>query len=80
MTCHACERAESNPRTGLYQANCPECKARALANSPQYFESAMAGVITTGYRTALESAFGADWKNAHANVKAWSERLKKETT
>lgn len=35
MTCHACELAEQNPRTGVYVVGCPECQARELAQSPE---------------------------------------------
>jgi len=38
MTCPACERAQENPRTGLYQAKCISCEARAMAQSPGAFQ------------------------------------------
>lgn len=38
--CPACERAESNPLTGIYQAGCMHCDARAIAQSPAALEKA----------------------------------------
>lgn len=34
MTCNACEKAQENARTGLYEASCVECWCRAMAQSP----------------------------------------------
>lgn len=76
MTCEACEHAKDNPQTGMYQANCRECTARALANSPQYFDAMKAEAITPAYRSALQSAFGQDWKAGHERVKHWAARIK----
>lgn len=76
MTCEACHQAKTNPRTGMYQANCHECTARALANSPQYFDAMKAEAITPAYRSALQAAFGADWKQGHENVKQWAQKIK----
>lgn len=79
MTCEACQRAEAHPRTGMYQANCQECTARALANSPQYFDAMKAEAITPAYRDALQSAFGQDWKAGHERVKHWARRIKESS-
>lgn len=35
MNCPACERAEHVPTTGIFQANCLKCEARAVAQSPE---------------------------------------------
>ncbi len=34
MNCEDCERAERKPATGRFNANCLDCTARALAQSP----------------------------------------------
>jgi len=33
--CPACERAEKNIRTGIFQAHCMPCEARAIAVGPE---------------------------------------------
>lgn len=80
MTCPACQRANTKPNTGMIQAGCPGCTARDLARGPLYFESAQAGAITPTYRKALERAYGENWKEGHAQVKDWAERLRKGGT
>jgi hypothetical protein len=35
LTCEACTRAEHNPETGIYHADCMGCQARSVAQSPQ---------------------------------------------
>lgn len=77
MTCKACETAQKNPRTGMFQAGCPECSARALASGIPFFESGRASKILPAYRQALEKSFGDDWQSGHAKVKEWAKRLKK---
>ena len=76
MTCEACTAAEQDPRTGLYQAHCPDCKVRMVANGLHLFEASKAGRMTPGYRKELERLFGDDWEGAHLRVKAWRERIK----
>lgn len=73
--CEPCSIAKVNARTGHYSANCRACKARALAQAPQFFESIAAEAITPAYRDSLQAAFGAGWKEAHAEVRAWHERI-----
>jgi hypothetical protein len=77
MTCPACESAEQNPTSGLYQANCDGCRVRAIAGGRELFEASKAGRITPEYRRALQGLFGDDKvEEAHARVKAWREKLK----
>jgi hypothetical protein len=76
MTCTACLSAESDPMSGLYQANCDECKARIIANGRELFEASKAGKITPEYEEVLKRMFGDEWRAAHLRVKAWKERLK----
>lgn len=80
MTCPACQRADTEPNTGMIQAGCPGCTARELARSPQYFQSERAGAFTPAYRKALERAYGENWKEGHAQAKEWAARLRKGAT
>ncbi len=75
MICESCDRAATNPHTGWFNADCPECSARALAGGPDFFESKTGGRLTSTYRHALEAAFGEAWKAGHERVKAWAERM-----
>ena len=75
MICESCTRAATNPRTGWFNADCPECAARALAGGPEHFESKRDKRITPAYRAALEAVFGDAWKAGHERVKAWAQRL-----
>ncbi len=36
MTCPACDRAQTKPTSGIYQANCRGCEVRAIAQSPDH--------------------------------------------
>lgn len=76
MTCEACTAAEQDPRTGLYQAHCPDCKVRMVANGKPFFMAEQAGRLTAEYKRVLTLAFGDDWEGAHLRVKAWRERIK----
>ncbi len=75
MDCEACLRAETNPRTGWMRADCLECAARSIANSPAFYQSTEADAITPTYRAALWAFFGNDWREGHARVKAWKARI-----
>ena len=75
-TCPACTEFASNPQTGSYRAQCLECKARSIANSPLYFEASQAEAITPAYRSALQRAFGGAWLEFHQRVKAYAELIK----
>lgn len=76
MTCEACAIAKTNPCTGRYGANCPECKARALANGFDLFESKRAGVKSLQYAEALRRVFGEGKEEAgHERVRAWAKKI-----
>lgn len=76
MICSACQTAEKNPATGRYSADCGECKARALANSFDLFESKRQGIKSPEYAAALRKVFGEGNEGAgHERVKAWSKRI-----
>ena len=76
VMCEACLRAAVNPQTGRYTAQCRECEARSLANTPAYSIAARADAITVGYRDALMTVFGQDhWRSGHVRVKYWAEKI-----
>lgn len=75
MSCADCTTAEANPRSARYTRDCDECRARAFANSPEYFDSARAEAMTPAYRSALQLTFGANWKHAHTRVRFHSDRI-----
>lgn len=77
MTCPACQEAERNPLTGMYQSGCLECSARALSHGPAYFDAARSDSMTPAYRDALQATFGENWRAGHEAVKAWAQRRAK---
>lgn len=56
MTCPECLAAVADPHHGIYIADCQGCRARALAKSPGFFESRIAGKQTPIYRKALKAS------------------------
>lgn len=56
MNCEACTTARTHPLSGFYRAGCAECQARALAQSPQFFDAVAAEAITPGYEFLLGKA------------------------
>jgi len=75
MNCPGCAIAETNPHTHVVYANCRACDARSLATWPEFHESVAAECITPAYRSALQPVFGNGWKEAHAEVRRWVERM-----
>jgi len=67
--CEACQRAQ-NGFTGLFYADCTECKARMLSQSLPFWSASKQGKMTPEYRNALDAAFGDWWKAGHEMVKA----------
>jgi hypothetical protein len=77
MSCQACERADANPLSGRYQADCKGCAARALAQGPELFASVTTKTATPEYEAALTKVFGAGQEAAgHESVKQWRKRIK----
>jgi hypothetical protein len=58
--------------------HCPSCEARALAVSHIYEQSAAAGTMTKEYRKSLGQVFGERWKDGHAMVKKWADKMKEQ--
>jgi hypothetical protein len=73
--CPACKQAESNIRTGHFNADCLDCIARSLAQSPTFFDSMNTDTITPTYRSALWAFFGEHWREGHEKVKQQAARL-----
>lgn len=77
MTCPACTAAEANPLTGRYTADCTSCKARALANGRELFDSLAQRKRTPEYTAALTKVFGAGNEAAgHERVRQWSRKIR----
>jgi hypothetical protein len=82
MSCHPCTRAEKNPLAGMYQADCPNCRARAFAHGQAMFEAEQAGKKTKRYKAALKTVFGedkADQDAGHLASRAWAKKIKQHT-
>lgn len=74
--CNACEIAESNPLTGLFNMLCDACNARHLAQSPEFYASRVARDRLPAYERALVDVFGAARVDQmHAAVKVWAQRI-----
>jgi hypothetical protein len=74
--CSECATAHSRPLYGGYRNGCTECAARRIAQSQDAFFSAAAGAATPGMRSALQQAFGAQWKHGLARVKFWADKIR----
>ena len=80
MSCDACTAALANPLSGLYRAGCQACAARALVQSPQFFDAVAAEAITPAYQAVLDAEFGTDQPAQairHHQVKTWAKRQRK---
>lgn len=80
MSCPNCVQAVAKPHWPGYTGTCRGCTLRAMANSPAFFTATQAAAITPAYRSALQAMFGEEWQEAHQEVKAEAERLKKLRT
>jgi hypothetical protein len=75
LICESCAAADADPLSGLYHADCGECKARMLAHGMPYVQSCAKGNFTEAYRTQLHAAFGPGWEAGHRAVKRWARRI-----
>jgi len=75
VSCDACEKAESNPRTGHYEADCIECWCRAMAQSPAAHKAL--GGNPAELQDAIRARFPdkAKYHDARLKVWAWIRRL-----
>lgn len=78
MTCPACTAYAKNQNSGDYRASCLDCSIRSIAQGPAFFEAQRTGMISKGYRAALERAFAGDWRMGHKVVKDLADKLKGE--
>lgn len=77
--CPSCQEAEKNPLSGLYQANCTSCKARAIANGIEAYEASKCGRVTPELRYALRKVWGENWESIGVvMVKRWADRQKEK--
>jgi len=75
--CDACAKASINPTSGRYAAHCDGCRARALANGRELFDSMSKGKQTPEYKEALGRVFGEGNEEAgHVRVKQWVRRIR----
>ncbi len=74
MTCPACQTAEQNPTSGLYQANCEGCSLRAIAGGRELFEASKAG--GEEYKSFLKAEFGDGAADAHKRIVQWKRAFK----
>ena len=73
--CPACEAFESNPASGVYAADCLECKARQIARGPFAYMS-LSGGDKEPLRQQIYRAFGeAGVKQGARMVLGWTKRL-----
>lgn len=76
MTCPACTRAQHNPASGIYQSNCINCEARALAQSPEAHRR-------ESDPSAIQAAMRKTWPNVEQYrygrtlVWGWIQKLEK---
>lgn len=75
MTCNYCDEAKKRPNVGMYNSWCRSCKARALCQSPTFYEAIQSSAITPTYRQALRLYWGEQWKEGHEECKHWKTVL-----
>jgi len=73
--CEYCQKATSQPDYPLYEASCRTCTVRAFAHGLPYWQSKEAGALVPAYTSAMQAAFGSEWRVWHEKVKAESARI-----
>jgi hypothetical protein len=74
VTCPACDRAEVHPLTGIYQAGCQPCEARALAQGPAaHKRESDPGELQQAMRQAWPTE--AEYRKGRALVWGWIKRM-----
>ncbi len=73
--CSPCAQWEADPKSGAYESDCANCKARAIARSPGMWR-ALRGESNVEVREAIARCFGAhNLKRGRELVHAWSQKL-----
>ncbi len=73
--CEACNRWGSDPRTGLFFANCEQCTGRAIAQGPAAWD-AVRNNSTAALLTLIDRVWGPEHrKRGRAVVWEWIKRL-----
>lgn len=75
--CDYCQKANADPIYPLYQAACKTCTVRAMAHGLPFWQSKEAGALVPAYTSAMQAAFGSEWRVWHDRVKVESERIAK---
>lgn len=76
VMCEACDLTEKNPNSGRYNADCPECNARAIACGIAVFEASQEGKVTPRLKDLLIRVYGDNWQDGLKLVNKWRERSK----
>lgn len=75
--CMNCTRASEQPSYPLYDAACKTCTVRAFAHGLPFWQSKQEGALVPAYMSAMQAAFGTEWRVWHEKVKAESDRIEK---
>jgi hypothetical protein len=73
--CMNCAAATTQADYPLYDANCKTCTVRAMAHGLPFWQSKEAGALIPAYTSAMQAAFGSEWRVWHEKVKAESARI-----
>jgi hypothetical protein len=75
--CLACNEAQSNAASHVFNAKCLRCSERHFAHLPIFWESVQARYFTQAYENAINQRFGVDGaQSAHEAIKNWFKRIK----
>lgn len=75
-TCPSCRDWQDDPRSGMFNAGCDDCLARAVAQSPAAWKAAK-GITATELQDVMVHTFGHEHMDAwKRRVWAWMKRLK----
>lgn len=74
--CLFCKAAEDVGVCYRYASWCHGCMVRMVAGGRLFWGAEREGRMTPEYRGQMEALFGAEWRTAHAEVKAEAERVR----
>lgn len=75
--CEYCQAALAKPDYALYQAACKTCTVRAMAHGLPFWQSKEAGALVPAYTSAMQAAFGTEWRVWHEKVKEFAAGIVK---